>query len=93
MSATNVRGGQVLDNSISLTPGVGQDVTGVLPAANGGTGNNTNLLNAVLLGNGTGALQTVAAGTLGNILKDNGTIWQSVPNSSGTQRTFAFFAA
>jgi hypothetical protein len=34
MVATNVRGGQILDGSVSLTA----DVTGTLPVANGGTG-------------------------------------------------------
>lgn len=76
MAKTQPRGGQILDNTIKLdTPN--QDVTGVLPAANGGTGNSTNTLNNVLLGNGTGALQTVAPGTSGNALKSNGTTWAS----------------
>lgn len=73
MARTEVRGGQILDASVSLTA----DVTGILPAANGGTGANTLTANAVLLGNGTGALQTVAAGSVGGkVLRSNGTIWQ-----------------
>lgn len=80
MPTTQPRGGQILDNTVKLdTPN--QDITGVLPAANGGTGNATNALNSVLLGNGTGALQTVAPGTTGNVLKSNGTTWQSVANA------------
>lgn len=74
MSRTEVRGGQILDASVSLT----LDVTGTLPAANGGTGNATNTLNNVLLGNGTGALQAVAPDSSGNILRSNGTTWQGV---------------
>lgn len=38
MAKTQVPGSQIADNTISLTPGVGQDVTGTLPTANGGTG-------------------------------------------------------
>lgn len=82
MAATNVRGGQILDASVKLdTPN--QDVTGVLPAANGGTGSTTNTLNAVLLGNGSGALQTVAPGTSGNVLTSNGTTWTSTTPAAG----------
>lgn len=55
------------------------DVTGVLPVANGGTGAATLAANNVLLGNGTGALQAVAPSTAQNILRSNGTTWQSSP--------------
>lgn len=75
MAKTNVRGTQILDASVDLAV----DVTGTLPGANGGTGNATNLANAVLLGNGTGALQTVAPGVAGYILGSNGTTWQAQP--------------
>lgn len=76
MPKTQPRGEQILDNTIKLdTPN--QDVTGVLPVTNGGTGNATNPLNNVLLGNGTGALQGVAPGASGNVLQSNGTTWVS----------------
>lgn len=82
MAKTQPRGEQILDNTIKLdTPN--QDVTGILPAGNGGTGNSTNALNNVLLGNGTGALQTVAPGANGNVLSSNGTTWQSAAPSGG----------
>lgn len=45
--------------------------------ADGGTGASTLAANAVLLGNGTSALQTVAPGTSGNVLTSNGTTWTS----------------
>lgn len=81
MASTNVRGTQITDATVSLTV----DVTGTLPAGNGGTGNATNTLNAVLLGNGTGALQTVAPSTNGNVLTSNGTTWTSAaPTGGGT---------
>jgi len=54
------------------------------PVANGGTGAATLAANAVLLGNGTSALQTVAASTLGNVLTSNGTTWVSQASSGGT---------
>lgn len=80
MPRTEVRGGQILDTSISLTA----DVTGTLPVANGGTGNATNTLNNVLLGNGTGALQVVAPGASGNVLTSNGTTWTSAAPGAGS---------
>lgn len=73
MAVTTVRGQQITDATVSLTV----DVTGTLPAANGGTGNATNTLNNVLLGNGTGALQAIAPSTSGNLLASNGTTWSS----------------
>jgi hypothetical protein len=51
---------------------------GVLNVVNGGTGTSTLSTNAVLLGNGTNAVQSVAPGTSGNILASNGTTWTSV---------------
>lgn len=82
MARTEIRGSQISDgaNGVSLTV----DVTGTLPVANGGTGNATNTLNNVLLGNGTGALQAVAPGTSGNVLTSNGTTWSSSPSTGGT---------
>lgn len=58
---------------LPLTTGV----TGTLPVANGGTGAASLTANNVLLGNGTSALQVVAPGTSGNVLKSNGTTWTS----------------
>lgn len=58
-------------------------VTGTLPVANGGTGATTLTSNNVLLGNGTGALQSVAPSTSGNVLTSDGTTWESAaPPSS-----------
>jgi hypothetical protein len=54
MARTEVRGAQIRDASVSLTA----DVTETLPVGNGGTGSATLTLNNVLLGNGTGAVQT-----------------------------------
>jgi hypothetical protein len=53
-------------------------VTGILPVANGGTGANTLTANSLIVGNGTSAVSFIAPGTSGNILKSNGTVWQSV---------------
>lgn len=65
---------------LPLTTGV----TGTLPVGNGGTGAATFSANAVLLGNGTSAFQTVAPGTNGNVLVSNGTTWVSqAPAASG----------
>ena len=57
-----------------------------VPVANGGTGLTTLTANAVLLGNGTSAFQTVAPSTTGNVLTSNGTTWTSAaPAASGTK--------
>jgi len=63
----------------------GGTITGItdLAVADGGTGASTLSANAVLLGNGTSALQTVAPGTNGNVLTSNGTTWTSTTPSGG----------
>ena len=62
--------------TVAITGGT---ITGItdLAVADGGTGASTLSANAVLLGNGTSALQTVAPSTLGNVLTSNGTTWTS----------------
>ena len=64
--------------NVSLTAGV----TGTLPVSNGGTGATSLSANAVLLGNGTSSVNTVAPGTSGNVLTSNGTTWVSQSPSS-----------
>jgi hypothetical protein len=73
MAKTEVTGKNIKDGSVDVTV----DVTGILPVANGGTGSNTIALNNVLLGNGTGAVQTVSPSTVGNLLISDGTTWQA----------------
>ena len=55
-----------------------------LNVTDGGTSSGSLTLNAVLLGNGTSALQSIPAGTSGNILTDNGTTWVSVAAPAAT---------
>ena len=57
-----------------------------LAVADGGTGSSTLAANAVLLGNGTSALQTVAPSTSGNFLVSNGTTWTSATLASSGVR-------
>lgn len=59
----------------------GGTITGItdLAVADGGTGVSTIAANAVVLGNGTSAIQTVAPGASGNSLVSNGTTWTSAP--------------
>ena len=60
-----------------------------LTIANGGTGVTTLGANSVLLGNGTGAVTTVAPGTSGNLLASNGTTWTStVDKAIGVGQTW-----
>lgn len=51
---------------------IGADLIAGLPVARGGTGNTTLTANAVLLGNGTGAVQATGAGTEGQVLVSHG---------------------
>lgn len=85
MGRTEVTGQQIKDQSVDLAV----DVTGILPIANGGTGSNTFTLNNVLLGNGTGALQSVAPGSSGNVLTSNGTTWVSGTLESAQVTSFS----
>jgi hypothetical protein len=63
-------------NSVNITGG---SITGItdLAVADGGTGSSSLAANNVLLGNGTSALQVVAPGASGNLLRSNGTTWVS----------------
>ena len=62
--------------AVDITGGTIAGITD-LAVADGGTGVSTLAANAVVLGNGTNAVQTVAPGTSGNILTSNGTTWTS----------------
>ena len=56
------------------------------PVTSGGTGRSSLALNNVVLGNDTSAVQLVAPGTAGNVLKSDGTTWASsgVPAGGAT---------
>jgi hypothetical protein len=54
-----------------------------VPVADGGTGRSTLTANAVLLGNGTSAVQMISPGADGQVLTSNGSTWQSEAASSG----------
>lgn len=55
-----------------------------LSVTDGGTGLGSITQNAVVVGNGTAALQTVSPGTNGNVLTSNGTTWTSVALPAAT---------
>ena len=65
----SLAGQQITLGAIDLTTGTG-DVTGILSVANGGTGRSALTSNALLYGNGTGALN-LASGTSGQVLIAN----------------------
>jgi WD40 repeat protein len=77
-----VKGSGTSAFTASATIPVG-DLTGTLPVASGGTGAATLAANAVLVGNGTSAVASVAPGTLGNLLVSNGTSWTSAVVATG----------
>lgn len=62
----------------ALTTGavnLASEVTGTLPVSNGGTGAATWTSGALLLGNGTSAFTELTAGTVGYIVRWNGSAW------------------
>lgn len=79
-AAVNITGGTI--DSVDITGGTVSGLATDLAVADGGTGSSSLTANAVLLGNGTSALQTVAPGTSGNVLTSDGTTWQSTSLSA-----------
>lgn len=82
-------------NLSAAKSGANSDITSLtglttpLSVAQGGTGLATATSNAVLLGNGTSALQSVAPSTSGNVLTSNGTTWASTaPAALGINQTW-----
>lgn len=59
--------------------GTAANISGVVTTAHGGTGLSSLPANALLVGNGTGNIQSISAGIAGNILVDTGTVWASQP--------------
>ena len=57
--------------------------SGIVSVSVGGTGTTSLSTNAVLLGNGIDALQTVAPGTNGTVLMSNGSTWYAGTVSTG----------
>ena len=62
------------------------NLAGTLNVANGGTGQATLSTGAVLVGNGTSAISSIAPGASGQVLTSNGTSWSSsaLPTASAT---------
>jgi len=74
-------------NAVAITGGSISGITD-LAVADGGTGRSTLTANAVLIGNGTSGINSVAPSTSGNVLTSDGTNWTSAagayPLTSGT---------
>ena len=66
--------------NVSLTTAV----TGTLPVDNGGTGLATLTANNLLVGNGTSTVNLIAPSTSGNIIRSNGTAFESVAPIAST---------
>jgi len=75
IGASPLAGSSSLTTLGTITSGTWSGTT--ISVANGGTGSTSLTSNNVLLGNGIGALQSVAPGTSGNVLTSNGTTWVS----------------
>ena len=67
-------------DSVAITGG---SITGItdLAVEDGGTGQSTLAANAVLIGNGTSGITSVAPSTSGNVLTSDGTAWTSAENA------------
>ena len=66
--------------------------SGTLPVSSGGTGAATLTSNALLTGNGTSAVGTIAVGTSGKVLYSNGTNWvagSTTASSTGSGTSFS----
>jgi len=74
-TVTGVTATSPLSSSGGATPDI--SLTGTVAVNRGGTGAATLALNNVILGNGTGAVQTVAPGANGNVLTSDGTTFVS----------------
>jgi hypothetical protein len=76
-------------NLSAAASGANSDITSItglttaLSVAQGGTGSATLTANAVLLGNGTSAVQVISPLTAGNVLTSNGTTWTSAAPPAG----------
>ena len=100
IAATNVQTAINELDTEKAKSGANSDITSLtglttaLSVGQGGTGAATLTANAVLLGNGTSAVQSVAPSTSGNVLTSNGTSWESAAPAgassfpSGTRMPF-----
>jgi hypothetical protein len=75
IGASPIAGSSSLTTLGTIASGTWNGTT--ISVANGGTGSTSLTSNNVLLGNGIGAIQSVAPGTSGNVLTSNGTTWIS----------------
>jgi hypothetical protein len=81
LNPTTVTGGTFANATLSNA--TISSVSTPITVAQGGTGGTTLTANAVVLGNGTSIVQTVAPGASGNVLTSNGSTWTStaIPSS------------
>jgi hypothetical protein len=82
--SSSLSGITVTGSPITSTGTLG--LTGTLNVANGGTGVATLSTGAVLVGNGTSAISSIAPGSNGQVLTSNGSSWSSsaLPTASST---------
>lgn len=79
----------IIDGTSGITtPSI--DTTTPLITADGGTGQTSLTAGSVLVGNGTSAVNLVAAGSSGNVLTSNGTTWTSAAAAGGQLQTQIF---
>lgn len=80
----NITTANITNLSSSNATITGGSITGItdLVVADGGTGRSDLTTNAVLIGNGTAAVNFVSPGDSGNILTSNGTTWTSALNNA-----------
>ena len=68
----------------ALTVNAGSEISGVLPVTNGGTGVVSLINNGIMIGKGTGAVESLVGGSAGQVATWNGSIWvAATPSSAG----------
>lgn len=74
-TAVDITGGTIA--GVTITGGTVSGLSSPLAVADGGTGATSFTANRILIGNGTGAIQTLAPGATGTVLKSDGTTFTS----------------
>lgn len=82
--------GNILSTTLGTSVDLTSEVTGVLPATNGGTGLSTLASGSLLYGSGTGVMSTLGIGNNGYVLTSNGSVPQWSDLSTQFEGTLTF---
>jgi len=88
IAADSVVEAKIADSAV--TP---NKISGQVPVSKGGTGVASLTADAILIGNGTSAINTIPAGDSGNVLTSSGTAWISKAISAGGNLVTSIFTS